>query len=215
MDKDIKFMGYILPREKVVGSPDGDIGLQDFIKAYNVKPESGCALCDVEHKTFFAFHSSIEGATGDLGICRKCLGRLNTKELVIDNVGSSLLTAVVRVANKSNTGWVTEADIVIGEVSESSLEYRRKMKVWIDPELEPERELNRNRGIYYIVEIAGFKFRFYHLKDVLRFSHVKDRFYCDLDYFLEVIERGEVWESGDVSVWLVHEQLGLGHEVRE
>lgn len=112
-------------------------------------------------------------------------------------------------------GWVTEADIVIGDLPESSLEYRRKLKVWLDPKLEPEREANRKQGIYYIVGIAGFRFKFYHYKDVLRFSHVKDRFYCDVEYFLEVIERGEVWVEGDVSVWLVDEQLGLGHEVRE
>lgn len=109
------------------------------------------------------------------------------------------------MANKNRTGWVTEADIVLGDLSESSLEYRQKLKVWIDPELEPERELNRNRGIHYIVEIAGFKFRFYHLKDVINFSHVKDRLYCGVDYLLEVIERGEVWVEGDVSVWVVHE----------
>ena len=30
-------------------------------------------------------------------------------------------------------GWVTEADIVIGDLPESSLEYRRKLKVWLDP----------------------------------------------------------------------------------
>ena len=80
-------------------------------------------------------------------------------------------------------GWVTEADIVIGDLPESSLEYRRKLKVWLDPKLEPEREANRKQGIYYIVGIAGFRFKFYHYKDVLRFSHVKDRFYCDVEYF--------------------------------
>ena len=207
MDKDIKFLGYVLPRDKVVGSPDGDVTVDKFIELYRAKGATGCALCGVEHKTVFAFVSKVAGAEGDLGICRKCLGRLNTKELVIDNKGSSMSLPVVRVADKTCavTDWVTEADIVLGDLSESSLEYRQKLKVWIDPELEPERELNRNRGIHYIVEIAGFKFRFFHHKDVLRFSHVKDRFYCDLDYFLEVIERGEVWESGDVSVWQVHE----------
>ena len=206
-EKNIKFMGYVLPRETTVGSPDGDIGVEKFIKTYNVKPESGCALCGVEHKTVFAFVSKVAGAEGNIGICEKCLGRFNTKELVIDNKGSSMSLPVVRVADKTCavTGWVTEADIVLGDLPESSLEYRRKLKVWLDPKLESERVLNRERGIYYIVEIAGFKFRFYHLKDVLRFSHVKDRLYCGVDYLLEVIERGEVWTEGDVSVWLVHE----------
>lgn len=206
-EKNVKFLGYLLPRGTPVGSPDGDVTVEKFIALYRAKGATGCVLCGVEHKTVFAFHSFIEGATGDIGICRKCLGRFNTRELVIDNKGSSMSLPVVRVADKTCavTGWVTEADIVLGEVSESSLEYRRKMKVWLDPKLEPERELNRVQGIYYIVEIAGYEFKFEHYKDVLRFSHVKDRLYCGVDYLLEVIERGEVWTEGDVSVWVVHE----------
>lgn len=113
------------------------------------------------------------------------------------------------MADKTVQGWYTEADVVIGfeELSERSKEYRRSRRVWLDPELDVVRDFHKSLGISFIVEIAGCMFRFYCLQDVWRFSHVRDRFCCEKDYFVDLLERGEIWKSGDVSVWMVGKEV--------
>jgi len=205
MDKDIKFMGYVLPRDKVVGSPDGDIGLQDFIKAYNKKPESGCALCGVEHKTVFAFVSKVAGAEGDIGICEKCLGRLNASELTVYNSGTNSIPIVFEVTGK--VGWVTEEEVTVGfeDFDDIGKNYRRSQKVWLDPKIEPMRALNKSLGISYLVEIAGYEFKFYHLKDVWGFQHVKVRAHGTYQELVDTVSRGDTWDGGAITVRQVKE----------
>jgi len=101
----------------------------------------------------------------------------------------------------NETGWVTQADCIEGfeQLSESSKAFRLSQKVWIDPKYESEREANRKAGISYIVDAV---FRFYHPKDAWRLEAVRDRAHCSYDEFLETLASGQVWESGDVSVWM-------------
>jgi hypothetical protein len=103
------------------------------------------------------------------------------------------------VTNK--TGWVTQADCIEGfeQLSESSKAYSLSKMVWIDPKYELVRESNRKAGISYIVDS---KFRFYHPKDAWKFEPVRDRAYCSYADFFETLTSGQVWESGDVSVWM-------------
>ena len=203
-EKNIKFMGYVLPRETTVGSPDGDIGVEQFIKTYNVKPESGCALCGVEHKTFFAFVSKVAGAEGNIGICDKCLGRLNTSELTVYNSGTNSIPTVFETTGKF--GWVTEEEVTIGfeDFDDFGKNYRRSQKVWLDPALEPMRALNKSLGIFYLVEI-GYQFKFYHLKDVWGFQHVKVRAHGTYQEFVETVSRGDTWNGGAITVRQVKE----------
>ena len=99
------------------------------------------------------------------------------------------------------TGWITELDVLIGAeaLTDDQKAYRQSRKVYINPKYEPVRVANRKAGISYIVS-AGYEYKFDCAQDVWSFPMVKDRGYCGYDYFLEEIEAGRVWESGDVSV---------------
>lgn len=105
---------------------------------------------------------------------------------------------------KKETGWFTQADCIEGfdELSESQKAYRLSQKVYLDPALETLREANKKDGISYIVSIAGYKYRFYHTEDAFKFEYVKERAYCSYIYFVGTLASGQVWESGDVKVWM-------------
>lgn len=103
----------------------------------------------------------------------------------------------------NKTGWVTEADIIVGydKLSDVQKAYRQSQKVWLNPELEPVRQAAQEAGITYIVSIAGYEYKFYCALDAWCFTPVRDRAYCGYDYFIDEIESGRVWESGDVEAW--------------
>lgn len=101
---------------------------------------------------------------------------------------------------RSKTGWVTEADVIVGfeSLSASEKAYRLSQKVWIDPALEPVRQAKYAAGITYIVRIAGYEYKFHCVEDVWCFAPVRDRAYCGYKYFIKELEAGRVWTSGDV-----------------
>lgn len=99
-------------------------------------------------------------------------------------------------------GWVTQADVIIGfeNLSASEKAYRLGQKVRINPEHEGVREVNRSAGISYVVSITGDEYKFYCAEDVWDFEPVADRAFCDYDRFIQELDDGPCWESGDVSV---------------
>jgi len=102
----------------------------------------------------------------------------------------------------NKTGWVTELDVIIDAESLSAEQkaYRQSQKVWLDPALETLRIANRKAGISYIVS-AVYDYRLYCAEDVWSFATVRDRAYCSYKYFIDMLDAGLVWTSGDVSVY--------------
>jgi hypothetical protein len=104
----------------------------------------------------------------------------------------------------NETGWITEADIIIGfeSLSQSEQTHRKNRKVYIDPALNTLRLANLRYGISYIVSLEGHKYRFYHLDDIWQFKPIQTAATCDHLYFVGTIVSGLVWESDDVKVWM-------------
>jgi hypothetical protein len=106
----------------------------------------------------------------------------------------------------SNKTEYTQADFIVGfdKLSKSQKTYRLSQKVYIDPKYEPVRVANRNAGISYTVNIAGYEYKFDCAEDTWGFAPVADRAYCGYDYFISELNAGRVWESGDVEVWIAN-----------
>lgn len=102
----------------------------------------------------------------------------------------------------SNKTEYTQAYFIVGfnELSESQKAYRLSQKVYIDPKYEPVRVANRKTGISYLVSIAGYEYKFDCAEDTWGFAPVTDRAYCGYDYFVQELNAGRVWVSGDVEV---------------
>lgn len=102
----------------------------------------------------------------------------------------------------NKTGWVTELDVIIGAdtLSAEQRAYRQSRRVYINPKYEAVREANRKAGIIYKVRI-GYTYIFDSSQDAFRFEYVRDRAYCSYKYFIDTLDDGRVWTSGDVEVW--------------
>lgn len=100
--KDIRFIGSTLPADKTTcGSPNGDIGIVEFIKGVKAWNYTGCAFCGDLRSTVFAFVSEVYGESDDVGICMGCIDRLNTNELEVANLLTRRVPPVVREADKN------------------------------------------------------------------------------------------------------------------
>ena len=99
-------------------------------------------------------------------------------------------------------GWISKADVIIGfeNLSASEKAYRLSQNVWQNPKYEGVREANRSYGIRYVVKIAKDEYEFYCAEDVWAFELVADRAYCDYENFIQELDDGLCWESGDVII---------------
>lgn len=100
----------------------------------------------------------------------------------------------------------TQADFIRGfdTLSDQQKAYRLNQKVCINPKYEPVRVANRKTGTAYIVRIAGYEYKFDCAEDIWGFEPVADRAYCSYDYFIDELNAGRVWSSGDVEVWIAN-----------